>query len=176
MNRINEIMKRYALRREGDKLCCMPLFHGDIPAEEADYIRNHKQELLAAVDERQHQREEQINAYRRKLDAIEGLNEIEEARRDLERWHYEWEESFSGDCGGLGVRQKPNYDFAAMYAKYPKAAAYLKARDYSSASNPAKAAAGNAAAEAILNGEDYEQAIQQMEQEWQAYAEAHVWD
>lgn len=76
----------------------------------------------------------------------------------------------------LGVRTKPKYDFDAMYAKYPRAKAYLDALEFSRASNYAKAAAGSKALEAIINGDDYNDAIATMIAEWDAYIVKNMWD
>jgi hypothetical protein len=78
--------------------------------------------------------------------------------------------------GGLGVRAKPDYDFDVMYAKYPRAAAYLKAEKFSYAANSAKSNAGKKALMKILDGKDYTTAIEEMEKEWTAYCEGHIFD
>lgn len=44
------------------------------------------------------------------------------------------------------------------------------------AANYAKSSAGRTALEKIINGEDYAQAIADMEAEWSAYCDAHIWD
>ena len=112
-----------------------------------------------------------------KIDAIPGLREIEAARADLVNWRLEFNASFDGESGGgVGVRPKPKYDMAAMYAKYPRAKAYLDAEDFAASDNDAKAAAGRKALEAIINGENHEQAIHTMNSEWSAYCEKHIWD
>ena len=69
-----------------------------------------------------------------RIDAIPGLREIQHAIADEERWWLDFEASFR-DVGGLGVRPKPQYDIEAMKARYPQAAAWLRAEklfaDYS---------------------------------------------
>lgn len=112
-----------------------------------------------------------------KIDAIPGLREIEAARADLVSWKLEFDASFdSENGGGVGVRPKPKYDMNAMYAQYPRAKAYLDAQDFAASENDAKYAAGMKALEAIINGENYEQAIDTMNSEWAAHCEAHLWD
>ena len=90
-----------------------------------------------------------------KIDAIPGLREIKAARTDF---------------------VKPKYDMDALHAKYPRAKAYLDAEDFAASDNDAKTAAGRKALEAIINGENYEQAIHTMNSEWSAYCEKHIWD
>lgn len=112
-----------------------------------------------------------------KIDAIPGLREIEAARADLVNWKLEFDASFDGESGGgVGVRPKPKYDMDALNAKYPRAKAYLDAEDFSASANDAKAAAGKKALEAIINGENHEQAIHTMNSEWETYCEKHIWD
>ena len=80
------------------------------------------------------------------------------------------------DVGGLGVRPRPQYDFDALYAKYPRAAAYLKADGMALAEHDVKAAAGRKARERIINGEDGSEALADAEAEWAAYCAEHIWD
>lgn len=113
----------------------------------------------------------------KKINTIPGLREIEAARTDLVNWKLEFDASFDGENGGgVGVRPKPKYDMDALYAKYPRAKAYLDAQDFAESDNDAKAAAGRKALEAIINGENHEQVIAAMNSEWAAYCEAHLWD
>ena len=112
-----------------------------------------------------------------KIDAIPGLREIKAARADLVNWKLEFDASFDGENGGgVGVRPKPKYDMDAMYAKYPRAKAYLDAQEFAASENDAKSAAGQKALESIITGENYEQAIHTMNSEWSAYCEKHIWD
>ena len=114
-------------------------------------------------------------ARQQKIDSIPGLSEIRAAKEDLAKWHQEWDASF-GNVGGFGVRKKPEYDFPAMYEKYPVAHAYLTAEAYALASNYAKAAAGRKALESIIDGADPDGTIAAMEAEWNAYCGERIWD
>ena len=82
-------------------------------------------------------REEYEKAERkRKIAEIAGLEEIQKAIADSNAWREEFEKSFCGEGGGgVGVRPKPNYDFDALYKKYPVAKAYLEAKKYSDKTN-----------------------------------------
>lgn len=140
-------------------------------------IKAAKQEI---VDTLLAQREAGLRAEQerqKKIDTIPGLREIEAARADLVNWKLGFDASFDGENGGgVGVRPKPKYDMDAMYAQYPRAKAYLDAQDFAASENDAKSAAGMKALEAIINGENYEQAIETMNSEWAAYCESHLWD
>lgn len=146
-------------------------------AGDLDAVKAAKPEILAILMAEREAEERAYQERQEKINSIPGLKEIKEARRDLEKWSDEFRASFeSEDGGGVGVRPKPKYDLAAMYAKYPRAKAYLLADEYADAANYAKAKAGEKAREAIINGEDPEAAIATMEAEWTAYTQAHMWD
>lgn len=145
-------------------------------AGELDAVRAAKPEILAilmaereAADRARKEKEEKIRG-------IQGLAEIKAALADLANWNREFQASFEGERGGgVGVRPKPNYDLDAMYAKYPRAKAYLEASAYANAEHYVKAAAGEKALEAIINGEDYNQAIAAMKANWNKYTQEHMW-
>ena len=134
-----------------------------------------KSEIIALLTAEETARKEAEELRRAKIAAIPGLKEIRAAMDDLKSWHREFNASFD-DCGGLGVRAKPRYDFDKLCETYPQAAAYLKAEKYADASNYAKSAAGEKALEAIINGADPAETIAAMEAEWSAYCDKHIWD
>lgn len=140
-----------------------------------DAIVSSKPEIMRILEENQEAERRAYRECQEKINAIPGLTEIQDAKDDLRRWNAEFEKSFD-DVGGLGVRPMPKYDFEAMNAKYPRAAAYLKAKSYADAANYAKAEAGKKAVEKIINGEGYEEALNIMEAEWSDYCNAHMWD
>ncbi len=181
---IAEFVRALNVRRVGeDKIgCYTPKYGRD---EILAYMRANKPAILQYLMEQEAERAraEQAAAKARaereaKIQAIPGLAEIEHARADLDAWHDEWNASFEGPnaCGGLGVRRRPEYDFAALNQQYPRAAAYIKAQAYSYAAHPAKSSAGKIALEKIINGEDYNAAIAEMEAAWTKYCDDHIWD
>lgn len=172
---IEEAVKTLRIERHGDKIGCRmrPSEQDEILA----YMRANKpaimQYLLEQEEALRRASEEKYN----KIHSIPGLDEIEHARADLAAWHDEWEASFDGEGGGgVGVRPQPKYDLAAMYAQYPKAVAYLNAREYSRSENIAKSRAGEIAVKKILDGEDYNAATTEMEAAWTKYCMDHAWD
>ena len=180
----NELINRYTIRlnieyRNGKRTPTGKLYIADglLARENGDWekIVSAKEEikaiLLLKFEEEQRAAEER----EAKINAIPGLKEIQAAKTDLQNWHYEFEDSFK-DVGGMGVRPKPQYDFEALYKKYPRAYAFLKAEAYSRAANYAKAAAGKKALERIINGEECDAVLSEMESEWSAYCNEHVWD
>lgn len=112
----------------------------------------------------------------RRIAEIPGLAGIKAAQLDLEKWNREFERSFD-ECGGLGVRPRPQYDIAAMKAKYPVAAAYLKAEARYQQSNYAFSTAGKRALDRIIyHPEEFQAALDEMEAEISRYVEEHIWD
>ena len=136
----------------------------------ADEIKSKKQEILDYFHEEDRKAEER----QRKIDEIPGLGEILKAQRELDAYDYRFRKSFE-DVGGLGVGQKPDYDFEAAYEKYPQAAAYLKAEKKADSANIEISEIGRKALERVIDG-DYEKAIDDMEAELKAFAEKHMWD
>lgn len=140
-----------------------------------DEIKARKAEILAWFDQKAAAEKAAAEARQRKINAIPGLAEIKAAIVDLAAWHAELNASFD-DCGGLGVRSKPEYDMDALNALYPRAAAYIKAESWSTASNHAKAGAGQKALDRIINGEPEATVIADMEREWDAHVTGQIWD
>ena len=146
-------------------------------AGDLDAIRAAKPEILAILMDERDAAKRASEERAKKIEAIEGLHEIESALEDLASWQEEFRSSFEGENGGgIGVRKQPKYDLDAMYAKYPRAKAYLDATAYANAEHYAKAAAGKKAVEAIINGRDYAQAIATMQDEWSSYTQSQMWD
>ena len=173
---IQEIIKKYNIRIHDEAqgtLACDNRIGKDKKAVE--FVKANKVEIIKYIKEEKEAKERAKAERAAKIAAIEGLEEIRNARADMENWHYEFKKSFE-DVGGMGVRPKPEYDFDALAKKYPRAIAYLKAEAYGNAANYAKAAAGRKAKERIINGEDENTVITEMEAEWKAYCDEHVWD
>jgi hypothetical protein len=120
---------------------------------------------------------EAMSTYTRKLAAIEGLAELRSAINNHERYANQFQRMME-DENNDGVRPpKPaTENLTELNARYPRAAAYLLAEDYSLASHYAKSGAGNAAMTAILDGADHDAAIAEMKQAWSDHCAAHAWD
>lgn len=146
-----------------------------------DEITKKKPEIMQYLKEQREKKEaeEEKKAKERqeKIDSIPGLKEIEAAEEDMDNWRREFNKSFE-DVGGLGVRQKPEYDFDAMYDKYPIATAYLKAKGEADKQNYELSAIGKRALEKIIDNPEanYKEAIEQMEKELREFSDAHMWD
>lgn len=137
---------------------------------EIEEIRAHLQKEKDAEEAAAKDRQEKINA-------IEGLQEIRDAKEAWYRYHDEFERMMDSEYNdGACPPKEPTVNIEELKSKYPRAAAYIMAENYNCAANYAKSSAGKKALEKIINGEDYAQAIAEMESEWSAYCEAHIWD
>lgn len=174
---IEELVETYHIVRHDDALRIyrIPKEHGEALLE---HIRAVRPALMEYLLEKERSKKQAAQDLAAKIKAIPGLLEIRNAQADLRAWHRELNASFEGDaaCGGMGVRPKPTHDLDALRKQYPKAAAYLKADEWSKAENYAKRTAGQSAAHKILAGEDYNLAISEMEEKWSAYCVEHMWD
>lgn len=112
----------------------------------------------------------------KKMNAIEGLQELEDASIAWKEYYIAYRRFIEDDAEGKAPK-KPEASLEELVRKYPRANAYMKAESYAySSSNNARAAVGKKALERILNGEDYKQAIADMKKEWCDYCEEHVFD
>lgn len=185
MKKIEELIKKYDIKQcsrleaEGyvyeDKImvCRAREAKEDGVVEE---IRERKAEILEYLERKREEEQKKIEERERKIAAIEGLEEIQNAIIDLNKWQKEFEASFD-DAGGLGVRPHPEYDLDAMYKKYPVAKAYLDAKKYEAKSNISLSLIGEKALERIIeNPENYKKIIEEMEKEINEFTEKHLWD
>lgn len=185
MTRIEELIKKYDIRQynhleeEGyvyeDKiLVCRP---NDAKRDGVvEEIRDSKPEILAYLIKEREEEKRKYDERKRKIAAIEGLEELQNAIEDLNEWHREFNKSFD-DVGGMGVRPYPKYDLEAMYKKYPAAKAYLTAKEYELKSNDELGIIGSKALERIIeNPDNYKKIMDDMEKELHDFRERHLWD
>lgn len=132
-----------------------------------------KPEIIAILKSEKEAAETAANERKAKIAAIEGLKELEAAREAAEEYHNKFSKAM--DSEDERFPQKPNINIAELTAKYPRANAYLTAESWSMAANYAKSAAGRKALERIIEGEDYGTVIAEMNREWNAYCNEHIW-
>lgn len=130
------------------------------------------QEIKAALLAEEAEERETAERRRNLRDAIPGLKELEAAKAEQAAYR----EAFARavDSGNGIYPAKPKSDPEELSAKYPAAAAILRAESYSCAANYRKASAGRKAVERILDGENWEKAIGDMEAEWHEATSEHV--
>lgn len=132
------------------------------------------QEIKAALLAEQTEERETAEHRRNFRAAIPGLKELEAAKAEQAAYR----EAFARavDSGSGIYPAKPKSDPAELSARYPMAAAMLRAESYSRAANYRKASAGRKAVERILDGEDWEKVIGDMEADWNEETNKHMWD
>lgn len=132
------------------------------------------QEIKAALMDEEAEERETAERRRNFRSTIPGLKELEVAKAEQAAYR----EAFARavDSGDGIYPAKPKSDPAELSARYPMAAAILRAESYSRATNYHKASAGRKAVERILDGEDWEKVIGDMEADWNEEANKHMWD
>ncbi len=107
---------------------------------------------------------------------IEGLQELKNAINAEERYRHEFDRRMEDEMLSSIAPDKPKVSVQELKAKYPRAAAYIKAESWKNSSNVRKYNAGKKALERIVAGEDYEQVLADMEAEWTEYTRTRMWD
>lgn len=144
--------------------------------EDVDFIKTNKLAIIDYIRSEQIAKEKAAGERQRKIDAIEGLTELENAIDEHNQYHYEIERRMQNENLSSFLPKKPESSIAEFKTKYPRAAAYLLAQSWESASNINKYSAGKKALERIINGEDYEVVIKEMEAEWDASTQKNIWN
>lgn len=112
-----------------------------------------------------------------RLASIEGLQELRTALKDHDRYQEQFVDMMEDELNdGVNPPRHPTANIPELRERYPRAAAYLRAEEWSGAHHYAKATAGKRAMEAILAGEDHGQAIATMETAWSDHVNEHIWD
>lgn len=162
MTTVNELIKRYGIRKIGDKIAVDNAFLAK-KENKVEEIKSRKPEIMAILIKEEESKKRAYEERKKKIAEIEGLAEIKNAINDLKMWREEFNNSFD-DVGGLDVRPKPECDIEAMKKKYPRANAYLKAECEANKYNYQLSAIGNKALEKIINDPNgYDDAISEME-------------
>lgn len=132
----------------------------------SDYIREHKQELIDFLKERE-----------AKIASIPGLKEIETSENEWQKFRYNFNSAFDSE-NAAGIQaglQMPDSDPAALRKKYPQADAYLQMKDLAGSYNFELSAIGDKAIEMVIDG-DWQEALEYADREQQKLVEKHQWD
>lgn len=173
---IEEFVQATRTFRVGDKVGTTSVRKSDAPAYAA-YVKVHKPEILAFLLGKEEAQKKAAADRQAKIDAIEGLKELEAASEALLNYREAFSRAIENDDPIFP--SKPSVtpeDIEAMRKKYPRAAAYREAEARSLSSHYVQASAYKKALERIINGEDYEKALADAESEWKAYLTEHIWD
>lgn len=128
-----------------------------------DALKAAKPDIMAYLQ----QQKADSEARKAKIEAIEGLAELRDAIYAMAQYKEKMNKMFDSESGVLAIA-KPTPTPAEVSAKYPRAAAYIKAENWTYSENYKKSAIGKNALEAIINGGDHEEAIKAMEDTFDA--------
>lgn len=141
--------------------------------KDKQYVKEHKEEIVDILIQREKAEEDKRLERRRKIEAIEGLVELQNAMSDWNKYNNEFSRYVERDCTGTAPK-KPEVTVEELKKRYPKAAAYVKADQWSYSSHYFKASRGQEAKERIINGDNYKDVIADMETAWNKYTEENV--
>lgn len=129
--------------------------------------------LAGKAAEEKAERAARIREEDARIATIEGLDELEAARAAWSNYHQDFARRMNSESASSFAGKQPEADISALEARYPRAAAYIKARAWSLADHPIKSGSGKTAMYQIINGADYAAAITAMEKTFADYCEAN---
>lgn len=142
-----------------------------------DTIKAKKYEIRAIFIKKTEEEKRARKERQEKIEAIEGLDEILKLQAAWEKYRRDFNAMMDSEYNdGVCSPMMPKVKVDTLLTKYPRAAAYLKAESYSYSPNYTKAAAGERAMDCIINGDDYKEAINKMDEEWSSYCDSHILD
>lgn len=174
---IREIIEKYRISLAPDgciKVCNASAAKRD---DMIEIIKDKKAEIIAYINAEREAKTRARAEREAKIASIEGLSEVRDAIRAEHEYHVAFEKMIDDEYNdGVFPPKVPETDSGALKARYPRAAAYLKAESWSCSENFVKSNAGSKAMERIINGDDYDAAIRDMEKEFSDYCTQHMWD
>lgn len=171
---IKETVKKYNIRiKDKTMLACDPIISKN--KEAVEFVKRYKTEIIDFINAEKERIATEKAERQAKIDAIEGLKEIEAYENAWIKYRADFNKFIEND--GIGnCPTKPEITPEELCTKYPRASAYRKAEAYENASNYRKSAIGKEAKEDIINGKPFTEVINDMEKKWKAYCEEHIWD
>jgi hypothetical protein len=171
---VEELVKLCEIIDAGDgRLGCRNKYQAQ---KHLDELKTKREEILKYLADKKAAEKAAAEAREAKINAIEGLKELKAAINEQDDYYHEINRRFENEALSSILPTQPTANIKELKEKYPRAAAYIKAENWKYANNYAKAAAGKKALERIINGENYEQALADMEAEWSAHCQEHMWD
>lgn len=110
---------------------------------------------------------DQFAAMEKQAAGIEGLDELRAAIRDWDVYHYLSAKYLEGDIHERPVA--PTAHIGNLMKQYPRAAAYVKAHDWSNSGSFSKARFGRWACDQIAAGADHDEVLKKMEADYAAF-------
>ena len=174
---IEEMIKKYDIRLASEDRIGM--YNTNAVTRDGMYetIAAKKPEIIAYLKAEQEEKEKAEADRKAKIAAIDGLAEIRDAINAETEYRIAFDKMMDDEYNdGVFPPKKPTASSKDLMSKYPRAAAYLKAESWSYSEHFVKSAAGRKAMDRIINGDDYEQAIADMDKEFSTYCMEHMWD
>lgn len=159
-----DLIKKYSISYNDEstiKVGCKP------NATDLQLIKDAKPEILAILKADKKAKDNACLARQNAIAAIEGLEGIRKALAAEHAYHKAFTRMMEDEFNdGVNPPARPSLSSDDLKKQYPRAAAYVKAENWTYASNYAKSAAGEKALERIINDEDYTIALTDMDAEW----------
>lgn len=174
-----ELITQCLIKLHGDDALAVNLPKGLTKTQKAKMIADltaAKPEIIAILKAEAQAKEDAYQAKENAIAGIEGLAELKKAINAEYAYYREFNRRMEDEALSSFAPAPPKVKAADLKAKYPRAAAYLKAENWTMAGHYAKGAAGQKAVSRILSGEDYIKVIADMEAEWSDYCNEHIWD
>ena len=167
--RIEQLIKDYDLRITADGNLAVRSFLSPT-AKDIEEIKKYKSEIIQYFKDIENANE----LKKQKIEAIEGLTELQKAINEYENFLYKNENAFENEYTSSFSKSYDGESISTLKAKYPKANAYLIANSWTLANNYHKAALGQIALNKIIDGNDYNEAISQMKSDWTSFCKNNI--
>lgn len=167
--RIEQLIKDYELRITADGNLAVRSFLRPT-AKDIEDIKSHKEEIIQYFKDIENTKE----LKNQKIKAIEGLAELQKAINEYENYLCKKENAFENEFASSVSKSYDGASIKELKAKYPRASAYLLANSWTYSNNYHKSALGQIALDKIIDGNDYNEAISQMESVWTSFCKNNI--
>lgn len=176
-NIIEEIITKYHVTVVEENKIKIPAKYAEIAKKDnmIDTIISYKPLILNYFRNKEEAERRQAEEREAKIKAIEGLDEIMGCREAWAKWRRDFNHMMDTGSGVMST-PRPATSEKELRSKYPRANAYLAALAEANKSNFELSAIGNTALEKIINGEDYKQVADDMQQDISNFVNRHFYD
>ena len=133
-------------------------------------------ERAAAAEAKRAAEEAAYEARMARINAIEGLDVLENAHNAIGKWRMGFASAIENENGIGLIAACPKYDFDALNAQYPVAAAYLVAREWEWDFSLTMQELGRKCVDDLLDGMNPDDAIAKMKAAYKDHCENHFWE
>ena len=172
-----ELITQCLIKLHGDDALAVNLPKGLTKTQKTKMIADltaAKSEIIAILKADIKDKEDAYQAKEKAIAGIEGLTELKKAINAEYAYYREFNRRMEDEALSSFAPAPPKVKAEDLKAQHPRAAAYVKAENWTMAGHYAKGAAGQKAVSRILSGEDYIKVIADMEAEWSDYCNSVV--